>query len=90
MSMNKGSAQSRSNVLTAAFARALHVVASLELWRVALTLISGITTLLGLMLLYDTLGSEHGGSTGWLRFGIPVSWPARFMRSSFGRCIVGR
>lgn len=73
MSTNNESTTFRGGSLTAALERTLHVIASLELWRVALTVVSGITTLLGLMLLYDTLGGEHGGSTGWLRFGIPIS-----------------
>lgn len=52
--------------------RLVHGISSLATWRVILTLISGVTTLLGMMLLYDVFGSGHGGgSLGFLRFVIP-------------------
>jgi hypothetical protein len=73
--MNQDSERSTSVLArqAAGFSYALHLIAAPELWRILLTLISGITTLLGLMLLYDTFGSEHGSeSAGWLRYAVPV------------------
>ncbi len=50
------------------------LLVSLMMWKVLLTLVSGYTTVRGLMLLYDTFGSDHGsGSMGWLSFIIPLS-----------------
>lgn len=53
----------------------LHDLMSLQVWRVALTIVSGITTTYGLMLLYDTLGGgDHGkGSLGFLSYLIPIT-----------------
>lgn len=52
-----------------------HDLLTPSIWRVALTIVSFVTTTYGLMLLYDTLGvGDHGkGSIGFLRFLIPIS-----------------
>lgn len=61
-------------VITVQIIRLAHFLSSLTTWRVILTLVSGATTLLGMMLLYDFFGSGHGaGSVGFLRYIIPVS-----------------
>lgn len=50
------------------------IIKSLATWRVALTVVSGLTTTLGLMLLYDVFGAGHSsGTIGLLRYVIPVS-----------------
>jgi hypothetical protein len=57
--------------MSASLEKLLHAIGSLTTWRAALTFISGVTTLRGMMLLYDVLGGGHGGSLGYLAFLIP-------------------
>lgn len=62
------------HVVAGGLARAFAACGSLTVWRVALTIVSGWTTLVGMMLLYDVFGYDHGGgSIGLLRFVIPIS-----------------
>lgn len=65
----------RAEALVLSVVQMLHHLLALPVWRVALTIVSFITTTYGLMLLYDTLGvTDHGkGSIGFLRYLIPIS-----------------
>jgi hypothetical protein len=49
-------------------------IASLSLWKILLTLVSGFTTTIGLMKFYDVLGDDHGtGGMGTLAVIIPIT-----------------
>lgn len=47
--------------------RALAVLKSLELWRLVMVLVSGLTTLIGMILLYDSFASNQGNALVLLR-----------------------
>jgi hypothetical protein len=57
--------------MTASLAKLLHALGALTTWRATLTFISSVTTLRGMMLLYDVFGGGHGGSLGYLAYLIP-------------------
>lgn len=51
---------------------ALWFVKDLEFWRLVMVSVSGLTTLIGMVLLYDSFGSDHGNAlVGSLRYVIP-------------------
>jgi hypothetical protein len=55
--------------------RALSILKSLELWRLVMVFVSGLTTFIGMVLLYDSFGSDHGNAmVGSLRYVIPPAF----------------
>lgn len=54
---------------------ALSTLKSLELWRLIMVCVSGLTTFIGMVLLYDSVGSDHGNAlVGSLRYVIPPAF----------------
>jgi hypothetical protein len=55
--------------------RALPVLKSLELWRAVMVFVSGLTTFIGMTLLYDSFGGDSGNAlVGSLRYVIPPAF----------------
>jgi hypothetical protein len=54
---------------------ALSTLKSLELWRLVMVCVSGLTTFIGMVLLYDSFGADHGNAlVGSLRYVIPPAF----------------
>jgi hypothetical protein len=61
--------------LSGRVARVLSTLKSLEFWRLVMVCVSGLTTLIGMVLLYDSFGSDHGNTlVGSLRYVIPPAF----------------
>ncbi len=55
--------------------RALPVLKSLELWRAVMVFVSGLTTFIGMTLLYDSFGGDSGNAlVSSLRYVIPPAF----------------
>ena len=66
------SAASSSGGLFVRVKDGLSALKDLELWRLVMVFVSGLTTFIGMVLLYDSLGSGHGNALiGSLRYVIP-------------------
>ncbi len=70
-----GSLRQRVRAFVAGVEQLAHDLLALPIWRIALTLVSFVTTTYGLMLLYNTLsGTDHSNNAlGFLRYVIPIS-----------------